>query len=98
MFVLMCHRHKPLDPINRMLFEVWYKEHIQAIGTNKTQNMLTYIQTQDTHYSTIDETSEILHIEKKGQLLNTPEHFYIYNLTKLQTNYTFTDYITPYCI
>jgi hypothetical protein len=33
-------------------------------------------------YSTIDQTMEVLHIEKKGQMLNTLERFHIYNLRK----------------
>jgi hypothetical protein len=43
-------------------------------------------------YNTIDETMKVLHIEKKGQKLNTLEHFQIYNLTKksVQLNDTHT--------
>jgi hypothetical protein len=48
-------------------------------------------------YSRIDHTLEILHIEKKGQLLNTLRHFHIYSLCnqKLQMIDTFTDIHNP---
>jgi hypothetical protein len=40
--------------------------------TNKIQNLHNKCLIQDTHtHSTIDQTKELLHIEKKGQTLNT---------------------------
>jgi predicted DNA-binding protein with PD1-like motif len=50
------------------MFKVRYKEHIHAIRSNKqnskfAQHMLHTGQT----YSTIDQTMEVLHIEKKGE-------------------------------
>jgi hypothetical protein len=47
--------------------------------------------------STIDQTMEIRHMEKKGPKLNTLERFYIYDLTKkgLQMNDIFTDTHNP---
>jgi hypothetical protein len=43
----------------------------------------------------MEETVEILQINKKGHLLNTLEHFHIYNLTnkKLQMNDNLHKYI-----
>jgi hypothetical protein len=40
---------------------------------------------------------EVLHVEKKGQLLNTLECFHIYNLSKQKQrmNYTFADTHKP---
>jgi hypothetical protein len=48
-------------------------------------------------HNTIEETLEVLHIQKKGRLLNTLEHFHMYNLSKqkLQMNETFTDTHNP---
>jgi hypothetical protein len=78
------------------MFKVWYKEHIQAIRTNKQNSKYAHtFSMQDTH-STIDQTLEILQIEKKGQSLNTLECFHVYNLSKhkLHMNDTFTDIST----
>lgn len=60
------------------------KKHIQTIKTNK---QISKYSTQDT----LDKTLDILHIEKKGQSLNTLERLYINNLCKqrLQMNATF---------
>jgi hypothetical protein len=48
-------------------------------------------------YDTIKKTMDILHIEKKGRLLNMWEHFYIHSLSaqKLQMNGTYTDKHNP---
>jgi hypothetical protein len=47
--------------------------------------------------STIDQTMEVLHIEKKGQEFNTWERFHICSLNKetLQMNDIFTDPHNP---
>jgi hypothetical protein len=46
---------------------------------------------------TIYQTMEILHIERKGQKLNTPERYHIYDTTKkdLQMNDAFADTHNP---
>jgi hypothetical protein len=51
----------------------------------------------NTHMATIEETMDILHIEKKGPLLNTWEHFHIHSLStqKLQMNDKYTDIHNP---
>jgi hypothetical protein len=56
---------------------------IQAIRTNKPNFKYAQhiLDTQQT-YSNIQETMDILHIEKKGPLMNTLEQFHIYNLWK----------------
>jgi hypothetical protein len=48
-------------------------------------------------YGTIEDTLDILHIEKKGPLMNTLERFHIYKLSQenMQLNDTYT---TPYSI
>lgn len=63
------------------------------MGTNKQNWRYVRIILDKGHiYSTIAETFEILHIEKKSQVLNPVELFYIYNLSKkrIQVNITFT--------
>jgi hypothetical protein len=59
-------------------FQTRYKEHIQAIKTNKPNFKYAQhiLDTQQT-YSNIKETMDILHIEKKGPLMNTLEQFHI---------------------
>jgi hypothetical protein len=79
-------------------FKIHYKEHIQAIRTNK-HNAKFAQHILDTAYAfnSIDQTMEILLIEKKGQKLNTLERFQIYNLTKTasQLNDTHTETYNP---
>jgi hypothetical protein len=70
-------------------FRTRYKEHIQAIRCNVRNSRLD---TQHT-YSTIENTRDMLHFEKKGPIMNTVERFHIYNLSKdkMQMNDTHTD-------
>jgi hypothetical protein len=79
-------------------FQTRFKEHIQAIRTNKPNSKFAQhiLDTQHT-YGTIDETMDILHFGKKGPQLNTLERFYIHNLCtqKLQINDTYTDTYNP---
>jgi hypothetical protein len=82
------------------MFKDGYREHIQAIRTNKQtnkpQNMLHIYLKQDT-YGTTENTTEISQIKKKGHLLNTLERSHIYKLSsnKLQTNDIFVDLHNP---
>jgi hypothetical protein len=48
-------------------------------------------------YGTIEDTLDILHIEKKGPLKNTLERFHIYKLSQenMQLNDTYTDIHNP---
>jgi radical SAM protein with 4Fe4S-binding SPASM domain len=56
------------------MFKVRYKEHIQAVRTNKQNSKFAqYILDTGHTHSTIDQTMKVLHIEKKGQKLNTLE-------------------------
>jgi hypothetical protein len=75
-----------------------YKEHIQAIRTNKSNSKYAQhiLDTQHT-YSNIQETRDILYIEKKGPLMKTLEQFHIYSLWKenLQPNDIYTDIHNP---
>jgi hypothetical protein len=76
------------------------KIHVTEVG-GKDVNWVELLQdkfaqhildTQHT-YDTIEKTMDILHIEKKGPLLNMWERFYIHNLSvkKLQMNDTYKD-------
>jgi hypothetical protein len=75
-------------------FRTRFREHIQAIRNNKPNSKFAQhiLDTQHT-YDTIEKTMDVLHIEKKGPLLNTWERFYIHSLSvqKRQMNYTYTD-------
>lgn len=61
-------------------FKIQFKEHVQVIKANKQNSMFDQqiIDTQHT-YDKINNTMEALHIEKKGQLLNTLQGFQINN-------------------
>jgi hypothetical protein len=56
-----------------------------------------YITNTGHTYGTINDTSEVLYIEKKSQLLNTIQRFYKYNLSKQkqQMNETYADTHNP---
>jgi hypothetical protein len=73
-------------------FKDRYREHIQAIRNKKETSKFAQhiLETSHTNVS-MEETIETLQINKKGHLLNTPEHFHIYNLSKkkLQMNDNF---------
>jgi hypothetical protein len=79
-------------------FKTRYKEHIHSIRTNNTNTKYAehILDTQHT-YGPITDTTDILHIEKKGRLMNTWEKFYIQKLSKnnLQLNDTYTDINNP---
>jgi hypothetical protein len=62
-------------------FKTRYNEHVHAIKTNK-QNSKYAEHTLDTGhtYSATNETLEMLHTEKKGQLLNTLEGYHIHGI------------------
>jgi hypothetical protein len=79
-------------------FRTHYKEHIQAIHTNKMTSRYTQHVLDTGHaYGTIEDTLSILHVEKKGPLMNTLEQFHIYRLNKdnLHLNDTYTDTYNP---
>jgi hypothetical protein len=79
-------------------FKTRYKEHIQAIHTNKTTSRYAQHILETGHaYGTIKDTLNILHYEKKGPLMNTLERFHIHKLTKdgLQLNDTYADTHNP---
>jgi hypothetical protein len=80
-------------------FRTRYKEHLQAIRTNKPNSKYQIQHILDTQhtYSNIEETTDILHIERKGPLMNTLEQFHTYSLWKenLQINDIYTDIHNP---
>jgi hypothetical protein len=91
-----CHK-KYLEQTGRK-FKTRYKEHIHSIRTNNTNTKYAehILETQHT-YGPITDTMDILHIEKKGRLMNTWEQFYIHKLSKnnIQRNNTYTDIYNP---
>jgi hypothetical protein len=78
----------------RRIFRVRYNEYIHAVKTNKQNSKYAqHILNTGHTYSTINETLEILHTEKKGQLLNTLERYHVYDLSihKKQMDDTFAN-------
>jgi hypothetical protein len=79
-------------------FKLRYKEHINAIRTNKQNSKFAQHILETRHNcDTMDQIMNILHIEKKGPKLNTLERYRIYEMTKrsLQMNDTFMDMHNP---
>jgi hypothetical protein len=70
-------------------FRTRYKEHIREIKTNGQKSKYAQHIFETTHeYGKIEQIMEILHIERKGRMLNAMESYHIYELTKqnLQMN------------
>jgi hypothetical protein len=79
-------------------FKARYKEHIRLIRTNNPNTKYAqHILDPQHDYGPIADTMDILHIERKGQLMNTWDRFHIYKLSsnKLQLNDTYTDTHNP---
>jgi hypothetical protein len=73
------------------MFKDRYREHIQAIRTNKlTSRYAQHIFDTGHTYGTIEETMEIMQVKRKGHLLNTLE-----SEKKIQMNDTFADVYNP---
>jgi hypothetical protein len=75
-------------------FKVRYREHINAIRTNRQNSKFAqHILETEHNYDTMDQIMKILHIENKGPELKTLQRFHINDTTKkgLQMNDTFTD-------
>jgi hypothetical protein len=101
-YQLQCSEY-PLKYIGQTgrTFKVRYREHINAIRTNRQNSKFAkHILETGHNYDTLDKTMEILHMEKKGPKPNTLERFHMYDITKkdLQMNDIFTDIHTPYLI
>jgi hypothetical protein len=80
------------------MFKDRYREHIQAIKTNRhTSTDVQHILDMGHAYGTTEETMEIIQTTKKDHLLNTLERYYIYDLSKmkLQMNDAYTDTHNP---
>jgi hypothetical protein len=77
---------------------LYCKEHIRDIK-NSGQNSRFDQHILDTghEYETIEKTMKILHIEKKGQMLDTYERFHIYEISKqnLQLNDNYAEIYNP---
>jgi hypothetical protein len=79
-------------------FRTRYKEHIHAIHSNKTTSKYAQHILDTQHaYGNIEDTLDILHIEKKGPLMNTLKRFHIYKLSQenMQLSDTYTDIHNP---
>jgi hypothetical protein len=66
-----------------------YNEHIREIQTNgKTSKYAQRLPNTTHNYDNMERTMKILHVEQKGQMLDTLENYYIYTITKqgLQMN------------
>jgi hypothetical protein len=60
-------------------FRTRYNEHIREIQMNgKTSKYAQHILNMTHDYDAIEKTMKILHVEKKGQILDTLENFYVY--------------------
>jgi hypothetical protein len=73
-------------------------EILEHIHTNKATSRYAHHILDTGHaYGTIEDTLNILHLEKKGPLMNTLEQFHIYRLSKdnLHLNDTYTDTYNP---
>jgi hypothetical protein len=79
-------------------FRTRYKEHIHSIKSNNSNSKYAQhiLETQHS-YGPMKDTMKVLHLNRKGQLMNTWERFHIYKLTKdgLQLNDTHTDTHNP---
>jgi hypothetical protein len=59
-------------------FRTRYKEHIREIKTNGQKSKFAQHILDTTHnYDTIEQTMEILHLEKKGKMLSALESYHI---------------------
>jgi hypothetical protein len=79
-------------------FQARYKEHIQAIrSNNSTSKYAQHILESQHTCGPITDTTEILHLDKKGQLMNTWERYHIHRLSKdgLRLNDTYADTYNP---
>jgi predicted GIY-YIG superfamily endonuclease len=79
-------------------FETRFKEHIRDIRNNgQNSRFAQHILDTGHEYETIEKTMKILHIEKKGQMLDTHERFCIYEISKqnLQLNDNYAEIYNP---
>jgi hypothetical protein len=81
-------------------FRTRYREHVQAIRTNKINSKYAQhiLDTQHT-YGSIENTMSILHMATKGRYTNTLEKFHFYNISKkgIHINKTYSDLNNPIC-
>jgi hypothetical protein len=79
-YQLQCSEY-PLKDIGQTgrAFKVRYREHINAVRTNKPNSkFVQHVLETGYVYDKMDQTMKILHIEKKGQKINTLERDCIY--------------------
>jgi hypothetical protein len=79
-------------------FRTRYNEHIREIQTNgKTSKYAQHILNTTHNYDAMHKAMKILHVEKKGKMLDTLENYHIYTITKqgLQINEMSTSVYKP---
>jgi hypothetical protein len=79
-------------------FRTRYKEHIRETKTNgNTSKYAQHILDKTHYYDNTEETMKILHVTKKGKMLDTLENYYIYKITKvgIQINDVATNTYNP---
>jgi hypothetical protein len=79
-------------------FETRFKELVRDIRNNGQNSRFAQHILNTTHeYETMEKTMKILHIEKKGKMLDTSEIFHIYEISKqnIQLNDNFTETYNP---
>jgi hypothetical protein len=80
-------------------FQTRYKEHIHAIRSNNPNSKYAQHILETQHpYGPMSDIMEVLHLNKKGQGMNTWKRYHIYTLSKdgLQLNDTYTDTHNPF--
>jgi hypothetical protein len=81
-------------------FRTRYNEHIETQTNGESSKYAQHILDTTHNYDTMEEKIKILHVERKGQMLDTLENYYVYTITKegLQMNETWTSTYNPiYC-
>jgi hypothetical protein len=79
-------------------FKIRFKENLRDIKNNgQNTNFAQHILDTKHEYETIGKTMKILHVEKKGQMLDTYGIFHIYEISKqnMQLNYNFAEIYNP---
>jgi hypothetical protein len=80
------------------MFQTRFKEHIRDIKNNgQNSKFAQHILDTRHDYRIMEETMKPLHIEKKGQMLDIYDRFYVYEIMKqkLQLNDNYTEVHNP---
>jgi hypothetical protein len=64
-------------------FKTWYNEHIREIKNNgENSKFALHIQNTGHKCANIEETLDVLHVQRKGSMMNTLESYHIYEAYK----------------